>query len=270
MKYKLKSLLIISILLCSFSSVAQFIKMSDRVFIGGYVFEESTEQALPFVNIYDKENRRGTITDTSGYFFIIVNLNDTLVFSSLGYDKKYVVITDSSSDNDKPLIVFLDTKIYELNSVDIIALRKYQQLEYEITNMKLPDDDYVYAIRNFPFRPKDIDYYSRINNMGFGIAVSPITAIYERFSKEGKEKRKLMKVQADQEIDDAIKSKASIEFISSVLKISEQESWAFINWCKFTTEFVNSLTQYDFVNLVRHKFSQYKQLQQNSEYIPKK
>lgn len=155
---------------------AQFFILHDRAIISGYVFEESNGNPIPYVNVYVKRTRYGTITDTSGHFIISAKLNDTIVFSVLGFDKKYIIINDSAKDNSNPLILFLNTKIYELKSVDIIALRKYKQLEYEIKNMKLPDDAYTNALRNFPFRPPDIDYYARGTNPSFGLIFNPITA----------------------------------------------------------------------------------------------
>lgn len=237
---------------------AQFVKMSDRVIVAGYVFEESNGLPLPYVNVYIKKSRTGTITDTAGYFLLSAKVNDTLTFSSLGYDRKYVVLTDSATDNMKPLIVFLDTKIYEINSVDIIALKRYKQLEYEITNMKLPDDDYTYAARNFPFRPADIDYYSRVNAPGFGLVFSPITALYDMFSKEGKEKRKLEEIQQKDLQNSAVEEKISPELIMDITGMSREETNMFLDWCNFSPDFVAKLSDYDLLSLIVHKYRQYK------------
>ncbi len=232
--------------------------MTDRVIVAGYVFEESSGEPLPYVNVYVKRTRRGTITDTAGYFIIQAKINDTLTFSSLGYDRKYVVINDSSTDNSKPLIVFLDTRVYQINSVDVIALKRYKQLEFEITNMKLPDDDIVYAYRNFPFRPADIDYYSRVNAPGFGLVFSPISALYDMFSKEGKERQKLEEIQQKDRLNEVIDAKVSIEMVMKVTGLSKSETNIFIDWCGFSTGFVNGLTEYDLISVIVYKYKQYK------------
>jgi hypothetical protein len=240
--------------------MAQYIKMADRVIVAGYVFEESTGNPMPYVNVYVKRTRIGTITDPAGYFMLNAKINDTLTLSSLGYDRKYVVLNDSATDNMKPLIVFLDSRIYELNSIDIIALKRYKQLEYEITNMQLKDDDYTYAARNFPFRPADLDYYTRVNAPGFGLVFSPISALYDMFSKEGKERRKLEEIKARDYLNSVIEDKISTSFIMKITGMSQQEANSFIDWCDFSPEFVIKLTEYDLISVIIYKNMHYQKI----------
>ncbi len=260
LKKKLTILLLLTaISLSAQYSFAQFVRIAERVIVAGYVFEESNGEPLAYVNVYVKKSRSGTITDTSGYFLLNASLNDTIIFSSLGYDKKYVILTDSATENNKPLIVFMDTKIYEINSVEVIALRKYKQLEYEITNMRLPDNDYTYAANNFPFRPPDIDYYTRSSTpvSGIGIVFSPITALYDMFSKEGKEKQKLAELQEKDYLNSILDEKISTALIMKITGMTQEETNIFIQWCNFTPEFVMKLTEYDLVSVIAHKHKQY-------------
>lgn len=190
----------ISILLFLFFGVpeladAQFIRMNNRLVIAGMVVDNDDSSPMAYVNIYVKHTRSGTITDTSGYFILFVNIGDTIVFSSLGYEKLHVVAHDTLGDIARPAYVEMKRMVYQLTSVDIIALRRYQQFKYEVINMKLPEDDYVRAMNNFPIRPAYLDYYTRQGASGFGLVLSPISALYEAFSKEGKERRKLAEIE---------------------------------------------------------------------------
>lgn len=235
------------------SAYSQFFVLNDRVIVSGYVFEENTGNPLPYVNIYVKKSRSGTITDTSGHFILSAQMKDTIVFSIIGYDRNYLIINDSAKDNTKPIILFLNTKIYELKSVDIVALKKYKQLEYEILNMKLKDDDYVYAQKNFPIKPKDISYYSRSGNSMFGIVVSPITALYDMFSKEGREKQKLIEIQKNDNLFELIESKISCKKLADILEMSREDFNNFIDWNNFNYDFIKSLNGYELVNLLKHR-----------------
>lgn len=243
----------------SIDASGQYVRLADRVIVAGYVFEESTGEPLSYVNVYVKKSRSGTITDPNGYFILKTGINDTIIFSSLGYDKRYVTITDSAANNDKPLIVFLDTRIYELRSVEIIALRRYKQLEYEITNMKLPEDDYTNATNNFPFRPANIDYYTRGSTPvdGIGIIFSPITALYDAFSKEGKEKQKLAEIQKKDYFNTLLEEKISSAIIIKITGMSQEETNIFLEWCNFSPEFIVKLTEYDLISVIVYKHKQY-------------
>lgn len=254
--------LITVVLLLTKPALSQFVRIADRVIVAGYVFEESTGEPLPYVNVYVKKSRSGTITDTLGYFLLNATINDTIIFSSLGYDRKYVILTDSATDKKEPLIVFMDTKVYEIRSVEVISLRKYKQLEYEITNMRLPDDEFTYAANNFPFRSPDIDYYTRGSTpmQGIGMVFSPITALYDMFSKEGKEKQKLAELQGKDYLNSLIEEKISAALVMKITGLNQSETNAFLEWCNFSPEFVMKLTEYDLVSVIVYKYKLYENL----------
>jgi hypothetical protein len=243
--------------LCSLS-YSQFVRIANRAIIAGYVFDEENSDPLSYVNVYVKKTRKGTITDATGYFLLSAHVGDTLTFSSLGYHNKYVAIDDTISNyEEKPLIVFLDAKVFELKSVDVVALRKYEQFKYDFTNLELPDDDYVYAQNNFPFKPKDIDYYSRVGNPGFGLVVSPITALYNKFSKEGKEKAKLEELQNQMLLEEVIDAKINPELIMKITGLSHTETNVFLKWCNLSPEFIMRMSEYELISLISHRYLEY-------------
>lgn len=258
MKVIFKLVIIFStILIFNKISVGQFVRIADRVIVAGYVFDESSSQSLPFVNVYVKSTRIGTITDTAGFFLLTAHFGDTLTISCLGYFNKYVVLTDSTADNTKPLIVFLDTRVYELKSVDIIALRRYKQFEHDFTNMKLPEDDYTYASRNFPFKPKDIDFYTRNDMSVAGFVFHPITAMYDLFSKEGKERRKLQELKDKDAQEEFLYERVNIDLIMKITKTTREETNLFLKWCNLSVDFISSLSEYELAKFITQKYDQY-------------
>ncbi|MDR2009039.1 MAG: carboxypeptidase-like regulatory domain-containing protein [Bacteroidales bacterium] len=258
MKTILRSIVIFLLFFVSgYSGYSQFIRVADRVIVAGYVFDESNSKPLPYVNVYVKRTRVGTITDTSGYFLLNATIKDTLTISSLGYNNKYVVLNDTARDNSEPLIIFLDTRIYELKSVDVIALRRYKQFEYEFTNMKLPEDDYTYAARNFPFKPKDIDYYSRHDLSVAGFVFHPISALYEAFSKEGRERQKLEEIKKQDIREQLLHEKINMNLVMKITNMNHEDANVFLKWCNFSPEFLFNLTEYEFAQILTQKYEEY-------------
>ena len=70
------------------------------------------------IYILNKTTNTSTITNQKGDFEINVMFNDTLVFSALQYEIKFVVITEEVLKN-KYLEVTLDEKINELAPVTV-------------------------------------------------------------------------------------------------------------------------------------------------------
>jgi TonB-linked SusC/RagA family outer membrane protein len=68
--------------------------------ITGKVTDASTREALPGVNILVKGTSQGTATDTSGHYSVNVSsLQDTLVFSYIGYQKRTVPVEGRTTIN---------------------------------------------------------------------------------------------------------------------------------------------------------------------------
>ena len=265
MKIAAKILLftMIALFSCDFL-YSQFIKMDDRVIIAGYVLDEETDKPLIYTNISIRHRREGTISDTSGYFALSAKMYDTIRFSMLGYERKFIVIDEKAADKNEPLIVKLKTEAYMLPTVNIFEWR-YNQLKYEVTTMNLPDDDYIFANQNFPVKQKAIDFYNRPQTESAGFLFSPITALYEKFSKEGKERQKLAELQEKDYIGKLIEERITTKQIMDLTGMSKLETERFIEWCDFSADFIKSMNTYYFIMVVKHKAEQYKKLNRNNK-----
>ena len=263
MKLAVKILPIMLIaILCSKFSFCQFIKMEDRVIVAGYVLDADEHSPLVYTNISIRHRHEGTISDTAGYFALSAKMYDTIRFSILGYERKYVVVDDKAVESNEPLMVYLKPESYLLPTVDIFEWR-YNQLKYEVKTMNLPDDDYIYALQNFPVKQKAISFYNNTPTNGAGLTFSPITALYEAFSKEGKEKRKLAEIQEKDYVEKLIEERITTEQIIELTGFTKVEVVRFLDWCSFSAEFINSMNAYYFIMVVKHKAEQYKKLKRN-------
>ncbi len=90
MKYPL---IVISLLFSFFAQAQEDIKPLQ---LSGIVMsEDSIPQAIPFAHVYKKNGLRGTMTDAEGFFSFAVLPGDTVVFSSIGFEKEYLQIPDT-------------------------------------------------------------------------------------------------------------------------------------------------------------------------------
>lgn len=71
-----------------------------QITISGTVTDAADKSALPYVNVYVKNSTQGTYTDIKGKFFLKLNKKDAVVvFSSIGYAKKEIKVTESTTLN---------------------------------------------------------------------------------------------------------------------------------------------------------------------------
>lgn len=101
--------------------------------ISGIVVNETNGQPIEFVNIGIVGKNIGTVSDMNGRFSFLVDSkfdDDTLLFSSLGYNPLIIKIADFKKNSDKN--VFLKEKTYELAEV-VIRPKIFKQKTLGVT-----------------------------------------------------------------------------------------------------------------------------------------
>jgi len=84
--------------------------------VEGLVIDSKTDGTIPMVNVYLKGTTMGTISDSTGYFKLqLRSYNDTIVFSSVGYNKKEIKVSRIKS----PFEVFLSPDEINLGEISV-------------------------------------------------------------------------------------------------------------------------------------------------------
>lgn len=142
--------------------------------INGVVLDSDSLTAIPFTYVINTRTGNGTLSDFNGRFTISGLNKDTISFSYIGYLKKKVLVgfIPQVSDTTKQFYrVIMRKAIYELGT---ITINSFQIKPYE--------RQYMERVINRP-RATGIDAFS-----------SPISALYEQFSRRGRESRKLAEI----------------------------------------------------------------------------
>ncbi len=99
MREKIGLLLLIAVFILAGSAWGQ--QRENLVQFSGMVLDGSEEELypVPYTNILVKGKGRGTYSDLRGFFSIVVEKGDTIVFSAIGYKQvKYVIPVDLNDD----------------------------------------------------------------------------------------------------------------------------------------------------------------------------
>lgn len=149
--------------------------ISQREFlINGVVLESDSQTVIPFVYVINTKTGNGSLSDFNGRFTVRGSNKDTLIFSYVGFLKKKVLLglVPSINDSTKQFVKIIMRKtVYELGAV---------------------------TIQSFQIKPYERDYMNRVINRpkatGIDAFSSPITALYDQFSRRGRENRKLAEI----------------------------------------------------------------------------
>lgn len=104
-----KLVLFLFVVLISFT-VAFAQKSSIKIVqFSGFVMTSDSLMGIPYANVFVKKSNRGTTANAEGYFSLVAEEGDTLIFSSLGFSPLvYVLPADLKSD--KYSVIQLMTK----------------------------------------------------------------------------------------------------------------------------------------------------------------
>lgn len=120
--------------LLSAMTALQAQRNDNLVQFSGMVLDGSTEKLfpVPFANILVKEKGRGTYTDFKGFFSIVVEKGDIIVFSSIGYKTVEYKIPTDLTDDRYSLVQLMTQDAYNLPETVVFPWpsREHFKLEF--------------------------------------------------------------------------------------------------------------------------------------------
>ena len=84
----MKRILFISLIFVSLNAFSQ----DKSVQLTGILVSTDSLLTIPFANVLIKNSEQGTISDFYGYFSLVANKGDTIIFSCLGYKRATYII----------------------------------------------------------------------------------------------------------------------------------------------------------------------------------
>jgi hypothetical protein len=134
----------------------------ELVQLSGRITNEQ-EEPMPFAHVLIMNNYRGTITDREGKFSIVVEVFDTVLFSTLGYKRRTMVIPDTLRKPFLTTDIVLQEDTILIAEVEVYPWHSYEEFKEALLNLKLPDDDNERARRNIALIKTQIILYNEPN-----------------------------------------------------------------------------------------------------------
>ncbi|RNI29880.1 carboxypeptidase-like regulatory domain-containing protein [Rufibacter immobilis] len=164
-----------------------------HVWVSGQVLREDTKKPIAGVSVYQKSTGQGLATDAQGSFRIKMPSTDTLVFRALGFQQKYYVPA-LRSVTELRVNVLLKEESVQLREVKVSPASP-EKVDRVLRNMKprpAPPKPRMNAtvprIIIPPSVPSPPDVFS-----------SPLSFLYEQFSKEGRQRSRVAKLMEERE-----------------------------------------------------------------------
>ena len=189
--------LLLLVVLAPRAAWAQAGSPSPTLRVSGRVSAAETKQGIPGATVQIRRTRQGVAADGEGDFFIIAQPTDTLVFRAIGY-KPHRLALSGTTISQLVVQVKLVRDSVQLGEVRVTADRPDRAIiNRALRNMKRPTPPVVKIPKKGP-KPKPL---FPVDTTGLKVVAPTLGGanvdwLYDQFSRQGKERRKMEELKA--------------------------------------------------------------------------
>ncbi len=140
-----KIIFILSVLFVFIQTQAQ---EKQIIQFSGYVLTPDSLLGIPFVNIFESKSMKGTTSYVDGFFSFAAETGDTIMFSSIGFEKSYFIIPSSLITNKYSIVKLLAQDTTYVDSVVIYPWPTKELLKQAFLEIELEETDNDRAMKN--------------------------------------------------------------------------------------------------------------------------
>jgi len=209
----------------------------EKMNVTGKVIGDNTI-VLNRVMIVNKNTGSGTYVGIDGSFSISITKTDTIMFAYSGYRTTKISFKDSTYKSEYLLAVKMDPLTYQLKEISVYPVKKLSDVQREIEQMEA--------------RKKRVPRVEGANAFA-----SPVTALYERFSKMEQSKRKVAELENEDMKKNVLKDLFRIYIKYDIIDLNDDQFDDFIAFCNLPDHFILHATEYELVEAVKARYAKF-------------
>lgn len=114
----------------------------------GVVMTSDSLMGIPFVTIYIPNSRKGTVTNSEGYFSFVAEEGDSVRFSCIGFKPAIFAIPKTVRGDKFSIIHLMSPDTTYLDTILIFPWPSRDQFRQAFISLEVPDDDLERAKKN--------------------------------------------------------------------------------------------------------------------------
>ena len=208
--------------------------------IHGKVTSAEKDRAYYDLMVVNKRTRSGTFGNPDGTFSVRALKTDTILIGSVGHVTTPICMKDSVYKPEYHVTVRLRELYIQLPVVEVLPQRELEAIQKDIEKLGYRDSDY---------RLSTVDAMQ-----------SPITFLYQEFSRRERSKRKVAELENEQRKRALLKELLHKYAEYDIINLSDDSFDDFIDFCAVPDEVIKGLSQYDFLMYMKKKYELYTSL----------
>ncbi|HMT30654.1 MAG TPA: hypothetical protein PKD91_15370 [Bacteroidia bacterium] len=223
-----------ALLLTSVSLFAQ----EKTIRVTGTVFDPENRGSIPNLMVVNKRSQQGYFGDNTGLFDIQAFKNDTLIIAATGFTTLKITFRDSVDRDVYNVKIAMRKLEIQMKPVEIFTRRDLEEIQKDIETLGYKEEDYKLT--------------------GVDAVSSPITALYQAFSRRERNKRMVAEMRNDDRRRDLLKELFRKYVDNDIIQLDNENFDDFVDFCGVSDSFLQNSTQYDFIMYIKKKFEVYK------------
>lgn len=210
----------------------------DKVLFTGKISDTLRPQAFYNLMVINRSNGRGVFGQPNGTFSVYANQGDSLSLSVKGYPVVNVVV-NGNDDCQHEAKFFIEGKAQEFDVVNVKPLKSLQDIKDERQALAMRETRMV---------------------TGIEVLQSPITALYQAFSKKEQSKRWVAKQEhldnQQRILQELLRTYAAYDIID----LTDSEFESFISFLNMDETFLKTASEMELITFIKDKFEHYQQM----------
>ena len=220
------------------TSVSLLAQDNPYIKVNGKVYDPREPEGQVNLMIVNRSELVGVFGNNDGTFQLTVHKNDSLMINAVGYKTIKMSFKDSVLRKVYELNIALEPIQFQLREVAIFSKRDLNEIQEDIQKLGYNEEDYILS--------------------GVDAIQSPITFLYQMFSKREQSRRKVAELENEDRKRGLLRELFRQYVDADIINLSDTEFDDFIAYCDVSDEFMKRSSQYEFCLYVKHMFIRYR------------
>lgn len=188
--------------------------------------------------VINRSSGRGLFGQPNGTFNVYAHNQDTITLSIKQYPSVTLIVEADSNCQFKRNI-FIEGRVQEVAQVDIKPLKSLEEIKEERSALALRETRQVTGIEQL---------------------ASPITALYQAFSKKEKSKRWIAEQEYKDDQERIVKELLQLYVVYDIVYLKDEEFQDFIAFLNIDEAFLKTASELELITFIKDKYEHFKGL----------
>ena len=201
------------------------------------IYDPGNKAVIPNLMVVNKRTQQGYFGNNSGKFDVEALKTDTIIIAATGFQTTRICFRDSADAAVYTVSIPLKRLEYTIKPVEIFTKRDLEEIQKDIEKLGYEKEDYVLQ--------------------GTAALESPITALYQAFSRRERNKRLVAEMRNNDRRRALLKELFRKYVDNDIITLDNDDFDDFIDFSNVSDDFMKSVSQYEFIMYIKKRFEVY-------------